>query len=109
LGCTKRQMAVGDVLVGAITSGVNKPTLIFVNVACLAVVLSLLGLLVASWTTRPHLVIHVGFLLFLATGLWALLNWFINMVGTVDVEQQNKELFGNGSGDESSKDKDKAQ
>jgi hypothetical protein len=89
--------ALEEILVGALASGINQPTVVCLNVALLSVVLSLGFLLFSTWNTNPGLWPHVAFLLFLACGLWILMNWFILNVGTVDADQQREELFGDAS------------
>ncbi|CAL8468145.1 g7684 [Coccomyxa elongata] len=87
-------MLVEDVLYGALTSGVNKPTVLLLNVALIGCIFSLGALLALSINGAPALVPHVAFLLFLAIGLFFLINWFLTQVGTVDTAQQRNELFG---------------
>ncbi|CAK0761839.1 hypothetical protein CVIRNUC_002899 [Coccomyxa viridis] len=83
-----------DILYGALTNGVNKPTVLALNAALIGCILSLAALLVLSINGVPSLVPHVGFLLFLAIGLLFLINWFISQVGTVEPKEQRKTLFG---------------
>jgi hypothetical protein len=83
-----------DILFGAITSGVNLPTHIAVNVILGLAFSSLLALLAASVATKPWLVPHVLVLLVLAAGLWISINWFISQTGLVDSSEQRKQLFG---------------
>ncbi|BDA42168.1 hypothetical protein COCOBI_03-0530 [Coccomyxa sp. Obi] len=87
-------MLLEDVLYGALTSGVNKPTVLLLNLALIGCILSLGALLALSINGAPALVPHVAFLLFLAIGLFFLINWFLTQIGTVDSAQQRKELFG---------------
>jgi hypothetical protein len=54
----------------------------------------LLGLLALSVHGNPELVPHVLVMIFLATGLWASINWFIVNVGLVAPDKQQQELFG---------------
>lgn len=88
-----------DIAYGAISSGVNLPTHVAVNVILGLAFLSLLTLLAASVATQPWLVPHVIVLLLLAAGLWASINWFIAQTGIVDASQQRKELFGEEAGE----------
>lgn len=83
-----------DVVLGALGSGVNHPTLVFLNVVMALAVASLLLLLAVSTVSHPPLLPHVVVLLLLAIGLWASINWFISNVGLVDAQVQQKELFG---------------
>jgi energy-converting hydrogenase Eha subunit E len=99
--------ALEEILVGALGSGVNQPTLVFLNVALMSVVMSLVFLLFATWNTKPDLWPHVAFLLVLACGLWGLMNWFILNVGTVDAKTQRQELFNEGDGAEDEDDQGK--
>lgn len=82
-----------DVLLGALGHGVNHPTLVLLNVTLLFTLLSLLCLLVCSIFSYPDLVPHVSFLLFLATGLCASINWFVCHIGLVDAAKQQAELL----------------
>jgi hypothetical protein len=90
-----------DILFGAITSGVNLPTHIAVNVILGLAFSSLLALLAASVATKPWLVPHVLVLLVLAAGLWISINWFISQTGLVDSSEQRKQLFGEAGAEES--------
>mmetsp|Transcript_11161 Transcript_11161/g.24048 ORF Transcript_11161/g.24048 Transcript_11161/m.24048 type:complete len:113 (+) Transcript_11161:15-353(+) len=83
-----------SILVGALGSGVNNPTLILLNVVIALAYASLILLLLASIYSNPALVPHVLVLIVLATGLWISINWFIANVGLVDAETQKEELFG---------------
>lgn len=53
----------------------QKPTILALNAALLGCILSLLALLALSISGAPALVPHVAFLLFLAVGLFFLINW----------------------------------
>lgn len=83
-----------DIVLGALGSGVNHPTLVFLNVVMALAVASLLLLLAVSTVSHPPLLPHVVVLLLLAIGLWASINWFISNVGLVDAQVQQQELFG---------------
>jgi hypothetical protein len=85
-----------DVVVGALGSGVNLPTLVLLNVITGGAVLTIALLLALSIYTNPPLVPHVCVLLVLSIGLWVAINWFISNVGLVEVAQQEKELFDSG-------------
>lgn len=71
---------VTDILVGAITKGVNAPTWVVLNVICGLAFTSLLFLLGTSYFYSPALVPHVWVLLILAIGLWVSINWYIQQV-----------------------------
>ncbi len=85
-----------DIFVGALSTGVNHPTFIVLNVICAFAVLSLLGLLASSFKKYPELTPHVVVLLLFAFGLWASVNFVISQLGLVDAKEQQKELFGDG-------------
>ena len=83
-----------EVLVGAITSGVNKPTLLLLNVAVGALWLTLAFSLYATATSqdlRP-LALHFAVMLGLCSCMALLLNWFIANAGLTSVETQQEEL-----------------
>lgn len=54
---------------------VQKPTVLLLNLALIGCILSLGSLLALSINGAPALVPHVAFLLFLAIGLFFLINW----------------------------------
>ncbi|KAL6785200.1 hypothetical protein ACKKBG_A02855 [Auxenochlorella protothecoides x Auxenochlorella symbiontica] len=85
-----------DVLLGALSDGVNKPTLILLNVVLTACALTLLGLLYAVGGSSPDLLLHLGAVLLLAVGLTASINWLVIQTGTTAVEEQRKAIFGEG-------------
>ncbi|KAL6759581.1 hypothetical protein V8C86DRAFT_2571488 [Haematococcus lacustris] len=87
-----------DLLVGAITAGVNLPTHICINVVLACAFASLLLLLVASLILpgSAWLAPHVVVLLVLATGLWVSINWYISNIGIVSPEEQQQQLLGSG-------------
>lgn len=64
-----------DVLVGAISEGVNHSTLILLNVAGVALVIVLAFLAVVAQGYDLFLVIHVIVLVLCAVALLGLLNW----------------------------------
>jgi hypothetical protein len=72
-----------DVVLGAISHGVNLPTAVVLNIVLALAVGSLLILLLVSFYSHPALVPHVIVLLVLAVGLWVSINWFISNVGLV--------------------------
>ncbi len=53
----------------------QKPTVLLLNLALIGCILSLGSLLALSINGAPALVPHVAFLLFLAIGLFFLINW----------------------------------
>ncbi|KAK9818517.1 hypothetical protein WJX74_007317 [Apatococcus lobatus] len=83
-----------DVLYGALAKGVNRPTVVVLNVALGGCILSLLSCFCLSWSSESPLTIHFGFLLVLASLLLITINWFINEIGTVELQAQQQELFG---------------
>lgn len=83
-----------DIANGAITQGVNQPTLLVLN-GCLGLtVLSLVLLLLVSINSAPALAPHAAVLLVLALALWVAINLFIGSVGLVSAEDQQRELHG---------------
>ncbi len=54
----------------------QKPTVLVLNVALIGCIFSLGALLALSISGAPALVPHVAFLLFLAIGLFFLINWY---------------------------------
>ncbi|CAD7702571.1 unnamed protein product [Ostreobium quekettii] len=81
-----------DIVFGALTSGVNKPTFVCLNIVLLLCVVTLGATLLLSIAAYPFLVPHLAFLLMLALGLWALIIWFVCNLGMTTSEQQRKEL-----------------
>lgn len=96
-------MALEAIIYGALSKGVNGPTMGFLNVIMALAVLTLLALLGLSVANNPPLVPHVCFLLFLAVGLWVLINWFVANLGLTDSEEQRREVLGDSNGDPGSK------
>lgn len=95
-----------DVLVGALTSGVNKPTYVLLNIISAATFASVLLWLVLSIHSNPALVPHLAFMLFLAGGLWISTNFFVNNIGLVDAQEQHEQLFGSNKEGESTEKKE---
>ncbi len=67
--------ALSDILIGALTPGVNAPTFIALQAVCVAALLSLVALLVYSYQRAPELVVHVWVLVGLAVGLIIRCGW----------------------------------
>lgn len=85
-----------DLCVGAITSGVNKPTLLLLNAALALLWMSLAYLVFHTATTSglSDLTPHFGLLLSCCTFLWILINWFVSNVGVVGAQEQQAQLDG---------------
>ncbi|KAK9803395.1 hypothetical protein WJX72_005352 [[Myrmecia] bisecta] len=66
-----------DVVYGALAKGVNKPTVVVLNVALVSCIFCLVCLLAISCLSAPALAPHVGFMIFLATALTVTVNWFL--------------------------------
>ncbi|KAL5576722.1 hypothetical protein UlMin_018421 [Ulmus minor] len=81
------------VLLGALASGVNRPTWNTLKVSflflglCLAVMLGL-----AFSSSDSYLVLHVAFLVLITATLFLLLSWFLAETGFVSVEHQMGEI-----------------
>lgn len=86
-----------DIAIGALSSGVNNATVVLLNASLLGCVGCLVFLLVGAVQSQSWLVPHLAFLLTLAIGLWLSVNWFVVQLGTTPPEQQQRELFGDGS------------
>lgn len=82
-----------DVAYGALTPGINAPTVAVLNVALVGCIGCLTYLLVNAVVISSWLVPHAAFLLVLAIGLWISVNWFVFQLGTVSPEEQQKQLF----------------
>uniref|UniRef100_A0A7S0YKT8 Uncharacterized protein n=1 Tax=Polytomella parva TaxID=51329 RepID=A0A7S0YKT8_9CHLO len=93
-----------SIFIGAISPGVNLPTIIILNVICASALGSLLLLLLYSIYYNQRLVIHVVFLIFLALGLWVSINWFVANIGLVSSDEQKDCLFGKAQKPDSSQD-----
>jgi len=90
---SRQQLTWWDAIaVGAITGGVNNPTLVALNAVLLALVLSLLFLFGVVWSYGNYVTLHVAILLVLAAGLIVLINWFVSEIGLVPSSQQASEL-----------------
>lgn len=82
---------VSSIILGAVSRGVNKPTVIFVNVSlCLGIAL-LLGSL-SSGVLPNDLTVHLSVLLSLMTGLILSFNWVIAQTGVESIENQKTDL-----------------
>ncbi|KAK9790114.1 hypothetical protein WJX73_000178 [Symbiochloris irregularis] len=69
-----------DILYGALTPGVNEPTVVVVHVALLGCIASLLFLLAIVVNISWSLTFHVCMLLVLAIGLLLLFSWFMQQL-----------------------------
>jgi hypothetical protein len=77
-----------DLVVGALSNGVNPSTLVLLNVVLVGVFGSLLLLLGSSISNNPALLPHVVVLLLLAVGLTVSINWFVLNIGLVNPKDQ---------------------
>jgi hypothetical protein len=83
-----------DVAIGAITNGINQPTLLALNVVIGLLWTSLAFLLFHSATTEglqfiaPHFAVMLG----LCTFVGLLINWYIANVGLTDTAEQEASL-----------------
>lgn len=93
-----------DVMVGAVATGVNKPTLLFLNLAVLCLWCTLAATLYFSATsTDPSmtwLAPHAAIMLGLCTVLGLLINWFILNTGVTTTEDQQKDILGSSTATE---------
>ncbi|CAA7015733.1 unnamed protein product [Microthlaspi erraticum] len=81
------------VLLGALAPGVNAPTWNTLKFAFLLLGLCLAFMLSVAFTSgQSMLLVHVGFLIVIASTLFILLNWFLDQTGLVPVETQMQEL-----------------
>uniref|UniRef100_A0A1J3K5A9 Transmembrane protein n=1 Tax=Noccaea caerulescens TaxID=107243 RepID=A0A1J3K5A9_NOCCA len=81
------------VLLGALAPGVNAPTWSTLKFAFLLLGLCLAFMLSVAFTSgQSMLLVHVGFLIIIASTLFILLNWFLAQTGLVSVETQMQEL-----------------
>ncbi|KAL1217397.1 hypothetical protein V5N11_028878 [Cardamine amara subsp. amara] len=81
------------VLLGALAPGVNAPTWNTLRFAFLLLGLCLAFMLSVAFTSgQSMLLVHVGFLIIIASTLFILLNWFLAQTGLVQVETQMQEL-----------------
>ncbi|KFK44700.1 hypothetical protein AALP_AA1G291800 [Arabis alpina] len=81
------------VLLGALAPGVNAPTWNTLRFAFLLLGLCLTFMLSVAFTSgQSMLLVHVGFLILIASTLFILLNWFLAQTGLVQVETQMQEL-----------------
>lgn len=87
-----------DIVIGALSGGVNFSTLALLNIVLALTFGSLLLLAWNSTVHNPALLPHVAILLVLALGLTISINWFVSNIGLADPNQQKKELFGNQEG-----------
>ncbi|CAM6117080.1 unnamed protein product [Calypogeia fissa] len=90
----KKTPGVGEaVLLGALASGVNKPTWFVIRAVLVALVASLLLMLhVAIKSDSWFVLLNVLFLISIAGGLVLLLVWYISETGFVSVDKQMAEL-----------------
>ncbi|CAH8253761.1 unnamed protein product [Arabidopsis lyrata] len=81
------------VFLGALAPGVNGPTWNTLRIAFLLLGLCLAFMLSVAFTSgQSMLLVHVGFLIVIASTLFILLNWFLAQTGLVQVETQMQEL-----------------
>uniref|UniRef100_A0A1J3DU50 Transmembrane protein n=1 Tax=Noccaea caerulescens TaxID=107243 RepID=A0A1J3DU50_NOCCA len=81
------------VLLGALAPGVNAPTWNTLKFAFILLGLCLAFMLSVAFTSgQSMLLLHVGFLIIIASTLFILLNWFLAQTGLVSVETQMQEL-----------------
>ncbi|CAH2034142.1 unnamed protein product [Thlaspi arvense] len=81
------------VLLGALAPGVNAPTWNTLRFAFLLLGLCLTFMLSIAFTSgQSMLLVHVGFLIVIASTLFILLNWFLAQTGLVPIETQMQEL-----------------
>ncbi|XP_013685392.1 uncharacterized protein LOC106389627 [Brassica napus] len=81
------------VLLGALAPGVNAPTWNTLKLSFLMLGLCLTFMLSIAFTSgQSMLLVHVGFLIVIASSLFVLLNWFLAQTGLVPVETQMQEL-----------------
>ncbi|CAN8313458.1 unnamed protein product [Cochlearia groenlandica] len=81
------------VFLGALAPGVNVPTWNTLRFAFLLLGLCLAFMLSIAFTSgQSMLLVHVGFLIVIASTLFVLLNWFLAQTGLVPVETQMQEL-----------------
>lgn len=87
-----------DVMVGAVSKGVNKPTLLFLNLAILCLWMTLAGTLYFAATSTDSSVTwlapHAAIMLGLCSVLGLLINWFILSTGVTSSEEQEKTMLG---------------
>jgi hypothetical protein len=85
-----------DVLIGAISSGVNKPTWLLLNLALAFLWLTLaVSLYFAATSTDPAvtwLTPHAAVMLGLCTFLAVLVNWFVANTGLTSRDEQERSL-----------------
>ncbi|WZZ45835.1 hypothetical protein YC2023_042094 [Brassica napus] len=81
------------VLLGALAPGVNASTWNTLKLSFLMLGLCLTFMLSIAFTSgQSMLLVHVGFLIVIASSLFVLLNWYIIQTGLVPVETQMQEL-----------------
>ena len=61
----------------------QKPTFVCLNLVLLMCVFAIVGSLLLAVNTHPLLVPHLAFLLILAFGLWALIIWYVRILGNL--------------------------
>mmetsp|Transcript_18002 Transcript_18002/g.54186 ORF Transcript_18002/g.54186 Transcript_18002/m.54186 type:complete len:123 (+) Transcript_18002:78-446(+) len=91
-------MWLADVAYGALTPGINVPTVAVLNVALLGCIGCLLFLLIGAVSSSSWLIPHAAFLLLLAVGLLISINWFVYQLGTVSPAEQQRQLFSSTEG-----------
>lgn len=93
-----------DVMIGAVAKGVNKPTLLFLNLAVLCLWFTLAATLYFSATsTDPSvswLAPHAAIMLGLCTVLGLLINWFVLNTGVTTTEEQEQGMLSTDSPEE---------
>jgi hypothetical protein len=85
-----------DVLIGAVSHGVNKPTLLFLNLCIFCLWCTLASLLYFSATSNDDTVSwlapHAAILLGMCSILALLINWFVLNTGITSSEEQEKSM-----------------
>jgi hypothetical protein len=96
--CIHSSKMLYDVLIGAVSKGVNKPTLLFLNLAILALWCTLAASLYFSASSSDPsvswLAPHAAVMLGLCSVLALLINWFILNTGVTTSEEQEKTMLG---------------
>mmetsp|Transcript_4039 Transcript_4039/g.8170 ORF Transcript_4039/g.8170 Transcript_4039/m.8170 type:complete len:93 (+) Transcript_4039:32-310(+) len=82
---------VESVLVGALTKGINRPTVVFIN-GSLVMGVALISASLSSGDLPQDVALHFIVLLLLMLGLLASFNWYVIQTGTESVVLQKKEL-----------------
>jgi hypothetical protein len=87
-----------DVMIGAVSQGVNKPTLLFLNLCMLCLWCTLAALFYISASSNDDsvswLAPHAAILLGICSVLALLINWFVLSTGVTSSEEQEKTMMG---------------